>query len=102
MVSREFIYSKIKSHHAISVHMRGKKRLDGLTSDIYVITELILDKEEEKQLLMNLSKKENSSGKLKVKAIRTSEVDASSDDSEPQEYVLNTSDIESFGCIFKK
>ena len=48
MVSREFIRSVIRSNHVIAVHMKGEQRLDGLSSLIYVIHDLILDEKEEK------------------------------------------------------
>lgn len=57
MVSKEFIYSYIKAHHTISVHMSGEKRMDGLTSEIYAIYELILEEGDENQLIMNCLEK---------------------------------------------
>lgn len=74
MVSREYIYQVIKSHHTIAVHMKGENRLDGLTTIIYVMHDLILDDSEERHLLTNISKCINTHGILNVKAVRTSEV----------------------------
>lgn len=93
MVSREFIRSVIRANHVIAVHMKGEKRLDGLSSLIYVIHDLILNENEEKLLMMNSFKGINTNGQLRIKAVRTSQVDVSIEDSEPQEYTINTSDI---------
>ncbi len=93
MVSREFIRSVIRSNHVIAVHMKGEQRLDGLSYLIYVIHDLILDENEEKLLMMNNINGIKTYGLLRVKAVRTSQVDLSFEDSEPQEYTINTSDI---------
>lgn len=93
MVSREFIRSVIRANHVIAVYMKGEQRLDGLSSLIYVIHDLILDENEEKLLMMNRIKGINTNGLLRIKAVRTSQVDVSIEDSEPQEYTINTSDI---------
>jgi len=93
MVSRELIRSVIRGHHTIAVHMKGEERLDGLTYLIYVIHDLILDENEETLLIMNTCNGVDTHGFIKVKAIRTSEVDASIQDSKPQEYIINTMDI---------
>jgi hypothetical protein len=55
-----------------------------------------LSKKEEEQLLHNISQKVDTQGILRIKAIRTSEVDLSTKDSEPQEYTINTMDIVGF------
>ena len=96
MVSREFIRSVVRAHHAIAVHMKGEERWDGLSYLIYVIHDLILDESEEKLLIMNTLNGIDSHGLLKVKAMRTSEVDVSIQDSKPQEYIINTIDIVSY------
>lgn len=93
MVSREFIRSVVRARHAIAVHMRGEERIDGLTQVIYVIYDLILDENEEKLLVMNTINKIDTDGLLRVKAVRTSEVDISLQDSQPQEYTINTIDV---------
>lgn len=73
--------------------MKGEDRIDGLSNTIYVINDLILDEDEEKYLIMNTINKIDTDGILRVKAIRTSEVDVSLKDSEFQEYTINTKDI---------
>ena len=93
MVSREFIRSVVRANHTIAVHMKGEDRIDGLSNTIYVINDLILDEDEEKYLIMNTINKIDTDGILRVKAIRTSEVDVSLKDSEFQEYTINTKDI---------
>ncbi len=93
MVSREFIRSVVRAHHAIAVHMRDEERIDGLSYIIYVIHDLILDEDEEKLLIMNTINKIDTDGLLRVKAVRTSQVDISLQDSQPQEYTINTRDI---------
>ena len=93
MVSREFIRSVIRANHVIAVYMKGEQRLDGLSSLIYVIHDLILDENEEKLLMMNNINGIKTYGLLRIKAVRTSQVDVSIEDSEPQEYTINTSDI---------
>ena len=99
MVSREFIRSEVRANHVIAVHMKGKDRKDNLSYLIYVIHDLILDEVEEKQLIMNSFKGINTNGLLKIKAIRTSEIDLSIQDSEPQEYTINTSDIVKYEIV---
>ena len=99
MVSREFIRSVVRAHHAIAVHMKGEERWDGLSYLIYVIHDLILDESEEKLLIMNTLNGIDTHGLLKVKAMRTSEVDVSIQDSKPQEYIINTIDIVSYETI---
>ena len=76
--------------------MKGEKRVDGLSSLIYIVYDLLLSKKEEEQLLHNISQKIDTQGILRIKAIRTSEVDLSTKDSEPQEYTINTMDIVGF------
>jgi len=93
MVTREFIYSVIKSNHVIAVRMKGEKRIDGLFNLVYVIYELILKEDEEKDLITNRINGIHTDGKIRIKAVRTSEVDASNQDSEPQEYEIDTKDI---------
>lgn len=93
MVSKEFIRSVIRSHHVIAVHMKGDKRTDGLSYLIYVIHDLIIDEDEEKLLIMNTINHIDTEGILRVKAIRTSQVDISIQDSKPREYSINTKDI---------
>lgn len=73
--------------------MNGEQRLDGLSYLIYVIHDLILDENEEKLLMMNSIKGINTNGRLRIKAVRTSQIDVSIEDSEPHEYTINTSDI---------
>ena len=73
--------------------MKVEQRIDGLSALIYVIHDLILDENEEKLLMMNRIKGINTNGLLRIKAVRTSQVDVSIEDSEPQEYTINTSDI---------
>ena len=77
MVSREFIRSVVRAHHAIAVHMKGEERWDGLSYLIYVIYDLIIDENEEKILIMNTINGIDTYGLQKVKAMRTSEVDTS-------------------------
>lgn len=93
MLSREFIRSVIRSNHVIAVHMKGEQRLDGLSALIYVIHDVILDENEEKLLMMNSINGIKTYGLLRIKAVRASQVDVSIEDSEPQEYTINTSDI---------
>lgn len=81
--------------------MKGEKRIDGLSSLIYIVYDLLLSKKEEEQLFNNISQKVDTQGILRIKAIRTSEVDLTNQDSEPQEYTINTMDIvdyEIVGC----
>lgn len=96
MVSREQIYFNVKFNHVVALHMKGEKRVDGLSSLIYIVYDLLLSKKEEEQLLHNISQKIDTQGILRIKAIRTSEVDLSTKDSEPQEYTINTMDIVGF------
>lgn len=93
MVSREFIHSVFKAHHVIAVHMKGEKRLDSLSTIIFEVHELLLDENEEQLLITNRIKGMNTHGLLRVKAVRTSEVNLSLQNLEPQEYVINTMDI---------
>lgn len=99
MVSREFIRSVIRANHAIAVYMKDEDRIDGLSHTIYVINDLILDEDEEKYLIMNTINKIDTDGILRVKAIRTSEVNVSLIDSEFQEYKINTKDIYKYETI---
>ena len=99
MVSREFIRSVVRAHHAISVHMKGEERIDGLSYLIYVIHDLILNEEEEKYLVMNTINGINTDGLLRVKAVRTSQIDISIQDSKPQEYIINTRDIVKYETV---
>ncbi len=99
MVSREFIYSVVRSHHAIAVHMKGEERIDGLSNVIYVIQNLILDDNEKQLLIMNTINKIDTYGFLKVKAIRSSEVDITLNESKSQEYTINTSDIVNYEMV---
>lgn len=81
--------------------MKGEKRIDGLSSLIYIVYDLLLSKKEEEQLLNNISQKVYTQGVLRIKAVRTSEVDLTNKDSEPQEYTINTMNIvdyEIVGC----
>lgn len=96
MVSREFIHSIIHSHHTIAVHMKGEKRLDGLSHLIYVIYNLVLDEKEEAELIMNSINRVKTYGLLRVKAVLTSEVDLSIQDKEPREYTIDTAEIISY------
>ena len=96
MVSKELIRSIIRAHHAIAVHMKGEKRVDGLSRLIYVIRDLILDEEEEKELMINSINGIKTYGLLRVVAERTSEIDISLQDNEPQEYIINTMDIDEY------
>ena len=96
MVSREFIYSNVKSRQVISVYMKGEDRLDRLTLLIYVIRDLILDKKEEQLLLKNLRDKIDTDGVMRIIATRTSEIDYSLIDNDEKEYVINTADIVSY------
>lgn len=99
MVSREYIRFVVRAHHVIAVHMKVGERWDGLNKSIYVIHDLILDESEEKLLMKNTISGIETHGFLKVKAIRTSEVDISLQDSEPQEYIINTLDIVKYETI---
>lgn len=99
MVSREFIRSVVRAHHAIAVHMKGEERFDGLSSLIYVIYDLILDEEEEKILIMNTINRIDTEGFLRVNAIRTSQIDISIQDSKPQEYIINTKNIVKYETV---
>ena len=99
MVSREFIRSVIRAHHAIAVYMRGEQRIDGLSNLIYVIVDLLLDESEEKTLLMNTINGVDTDGKLKVKAILTSEVNIPIEGSRVQEFVIDTREIEKYETI---
>lgn len=93
MVSREFICSVVRANHVIAVHMKGEDRIDNLSCLIYVIYDLIIDEVEEKQLIMNYINGINTNGLLKIKAVRTSQIDLSIQDSEPREYTINTLNI---------
>lgn len=93
MVSREYIYTMVKSHYVIAVHMKGEERIDNLSSVIYVIRDIVLDEWEEKQLLQNIQKGINSEGVLRIKATLSSEVDVSMEDNIIKEYVINTKEI---------
>lgn len=99
MVSREFIRSVIRGHHAIAIHMKGEERIDGLSNIIYVIHDLILDENEEKLLIMNTINKIDTDGLLRVKAVRTSQVDISLQDYQPKEYTINTKDIVKYETV---
>ena len=99
MISREFIRSVVRSHHAIAVHMKGEERIDGLSYVVYVIHDLVLSEDEEKLLMMNTINKIDTDGILKVKAVRTSQVDISLQDSRPQDYTINTSDIVKYETV---
>ena len=96
MMSKEFIRSVVRAHHVIAVPMKGEERLDGLTNLIYVIHDLILDENEEKLLIMNSINDIETHGIIKVKAVRTSEVDVSIEAPKLQEYIINTMDIEKY------
>jgi hypothetical protein len=102
MVSREFIRYVIKSHHEILVHMTGEERLDGLSSLIFVIHNLVLNENEGKELIMNTFNRIDTHGLLRVKAIRTSQVDVSLIDSNPREYIINTKDIVEYQTVNTK
>lgn len=73
--------------------MNGAKRLDGLHNEIYVIYELLLDKSQKEELVRNIQNNKDTEGILRIKAVRTSEVDISLQDSKPREYFINTKDI---------
>lgn len=93
MVSREYIYSVIKDNHVIAVHMKGEDRIDGLSELIYIIHDLLLDEKEEELLVRNLINKKDTHGMLKIKATKSSEVDAAIEDNDLREYIINTEDI---------
>ncbi len=99
MVSREFIRSVVRAHHAIAVHMKGDERIDGLSNLIYVIHDLILNEDEERLLIMNTINKIDTDGFIRVKAVRTSQVDISLQDCQPQEYIINTRDIVKYETV---
>ena len=79
--------------------MKGEERIDGLSFLIYVIHDLILDDEEEKVLIMNTINHIDTEGLLRVKAVRTSQIDISIQDSKPQEYTINTRDIVKYETV---
>ena len=58
-----------------------------------MIYDLVLNEEEEKQLLWNTIHKVYTEGRLRIKAVRSSQVDISIQDSQPQEYTIDTRDI---------
>ncbi len=73
--------------------MKDEERIDGLSYIIYVIHDLMLNEDEEKLLIMNTINKIDTDGLLRVKAVRTSQVDIYLQESQPQEYIINTCDI---------
>lgn len=93
MVSREFIRSVVRANHVIAVHMKGEDRIDNLSRLIYVIHDLITDEVEEKQLIVNYINGINTNGLIKIKAVRSSQIDLTIQDSEPREYTINTVNI---------
>lgn len=99
MISREFIRSVIRAHHVMAVHMKVEERIDVLSRVIYVIHDLILDEEEEKLLIMNTINKIDTDGFLRVKAVRTSQVNFSFRDTKLQEYIINTEDIVKYEIV---
>lgn len=99
MASREYIHSVVRANHVIAVHMKEDLRINSLSSIIYVIYDLILSEEEEKFLIMNRAKGVDTDGPLKIKAVRTSKVDISLEDSKPNEYIINTKDIVKFETL---
>lgn len=99
MVSREFIRSVVRKRHAIAVHMRGEQKNEGFFKPIYVIIDLILDEDEEKDLMWNTINKVDTDGLIKVRAFCVSQFDSSSKDSKPQEFIINTKDIEEYETI---
>lgn len=100
MVSKDFIYSKVLSNHVIALHMRSiSERIDRLCPLIYIVYELILDDKEKDLLIWNISNKIDTQGVLRIKAIRSSEVDISLEDSILKEYEINTADIVSYEVV---
>ena len=93
MASREYIYSVIKDNHVSAVHMKGEDRIDGLSELIYIIHDLLLDEKEKELLVRNLINKKDTHGMLKIKATKSSEVDAAIEDNDLREYIINTEDI---------
>lgn len=91
MVSREFIHSVVRADHVIAVHMKGEERINNLS--IYITHDLILDEVEEKQLIINSINCINTNGLMRIKAVRTHQIDLSIQDSESQNYTINTLDI---------
>ena len=89
--------SKITSCYSNSYKRRRKNRR--FVFFIYVIHDLILDDEEEKVLIMNTINHIDTEGLLRVKAVRTSQIDISIHDSKPQEYTINTRDIVKYETI---
>jgi hypothetical protein len=73
--------------------MMGEKRIDGLSTLVYVVYDLVLDENEENVLISNSIKGVNTYGPLKIKAKRTSEVDLPKQDEPLQDYLINTVDI---------
>lgn len=99
MVSREFIYLKVKFHHVVAIHMNGDIQLGKDVCPIYIVHDVVLEKCEEKLLLSNIQNKIDSDGVLRIKASRTSRRDFSLEDNEIKEYLIDTKDIEYYEVV---
>lgn len=79
--------------------MKAEERIDGFSCLIYVIQDLILDDNKEKALILNTINAIDTDGHLKIEATRTSQVDLSLQDNIPQEYIINTKDIDLYETV---
>lgn len=99
-VSREFIYQKLHSNHAINVHMKNSvQRIDNLSEIVYTITELVLDKDSESELVKNLLNQKDTSGILTIKAFRSSETDPTLLCGDIREFTIDIDNIEYIECL---
>lgn len=99
MVSREFIYLKIKCNHCICLYLNSNSNLDGLSNDVYLVYDVIVDNQTRVEIENNISNGVNSEGMLTIEAKHSSELDNNINDLELRTFRINTKDIESYSIV---